>query len=480
MTAAAAEALELALWLYRAPAHRNALIGRPLPDGVGHLLRIATGAEDALAAGSRITGESAPVVLEAVRFYLQQVLFHENADAYRVLGLQRDATPAQAREHHRLLQHWLHPDRRGSDDWETVFAGRVNRAWTQLRKPESRRAYDEALGSSSGSVIPAQDIEGPVPPHSLRMRWQPSGLEGQAAHGRNVAIAVLAGCFGLLALIAVRPEAPPEWIDEAPRPEPPVTMADAGHPEADAPALSLLRNAFEPPATVETTSPAPTPPPTPPPPGPATAMAAVSRGLPALRAPGPPPPAVATTRQAPDVEAPGREPAIPVAHRPVLQPVVVAAVKPELVPAPAVREPKIALAPVATPTAASPTVAAPTVAAPTLVPIADPLARMAQAQDRAGQVMAYLGDSTARPPPVWNDVHTALAAQAVRDALHARQLDSGRLRLELQSPQWRLSSTGARLESGYRTSKERGRLDIDFVWREDQLLVTAVSLVPAS
>ena len=105
---------------------------------------------------------------------------------------------------------------------------------------------------------------------------------------------------------------------------------------------------------------------------------------------------------------------------------------------------------------------------------------MAQAQDRAGQVMAYLGDSTARPPPVWNDVHTALAAQAVRDALHARQLDSGRLRLELQSPQWRLSSTGARLESGYRTSKERGRLDIDFVWREDQLLVTAVSLVPAS
>ena len=478
MTAAAAEALELALWLYRAPAHRNALLGRPLPDGVGHLLRIATGAEDALAAGSRITGESAPVVLEAVRFYLQQVLFHENADAYRVLGLQRDATPAQAREHHRLLQHWLHPDRRGSDDWETVFAGRVNRAWTQLRKPESRRAYDEALGSSSGSVIPAQDIEGPAPPHSLRMRWQPSGLEGQAAHGRNVAIAVLAGCFGLLALIAVRPEAPPEWIVVAPRAVPAVTLANAAQAEADAPALSLLRNAFEPPATVETTSPAPTPPPTPP--GPATAMAAVSRGLPALRAPGPPPPAVATTRQAPDVEAPGREPAIPVAHRPVLQPVVVAAVKPELVPAPAVREPKIALAPVATPTVASPTVAAPTVAAPTLVPIADPLARMAQAQDRAGQVMAYLGDSTARPPPVWNDVHTALAAQAVRDALHARQLDSGRLRLELQSPQWRLSSTGARLESGYRTSKERGRLDIDFVWREDQLLVTAVSLVPAS
>ena len=102
MTATAAEALELALWLNRAPAHRNALLGRPLPEGIGQLLRVATGADDAVAAASRITGEPPQVVLEAVRFYLQQVLFHEDADAYRVLGLRSDASQAQAREHHRL------------------------------------------------------------------------------------------------------------------------------------------------------------------------------------------------------------------------------------------------------------------------------------------------------------------------------------------------------------------------------------------
>ncbi|MBL0229036.1 DnaJ domain-containing protein [Thermomonas sp.] len=79
---------------------------------------------------------------EAAQFYVREVLFFAQADAYRVLGVDADASDASIKAHHRLLQHWLHPDRLDNED-DAIFASRVNVAWNRLRNQARRRAYDE-------------------------------------------------------------------------------------------------------------------------------------------------------------------------------------------------------------------------------------------------------------------------------------------------------------------------------------------------
>jgi hypothetical protein len=132
MTGETSEALDQALWLHQAPGRRKLLQARPLAEGQELLLRIAAGSGSALEAAAAATGQPAQRIGEATRFYLQQVLFTDDADAYRVLGLQRGASADEIRHHHRLLQRWLHPDR-SDDPWNEVFAARVNQAWTALR-----------------------------------------------------------------------------------------------------------------------------------------------------------------------------------------------------------------------------------------------------------------------------------------------------------------------------------------------------------
>ena len=116
--------------------------------GIERLLGIAGGSlPDDLASVARRFGQPEAHVREAARFYAREVLFFPQADAYRVLGVEADATPAQIKVHHRLLQHWLHPDRLQGEDDE-IFATRVNAAWSQLRSVERRRAVRSASAFS--------------------------------------------------------------------------------------------------------------------------------------------------------------------------------------------------------------------------------------------------------------------------------------------------------------------------------------------
>src|SRR5690606_25999960 len=176
-----AHILETALALQRAPGERFRLRERPLPEGLVHVLEIASGSPQALAAAAAETGHDEQELLEAVRFYLEQVLFAtEDADAYRVLGLAHDAPQDTIRIHHRWLQRWLHPDRAQAGD-ATVFATRVNQAWAQLRTPELRHDYDvrlaEARLAGGDAPLPAdtvhrwEQIDMPAPSHGGRSRW---------------------------------------------------------------------------------------------------------------------------------------------------------------------------------------------------------------------------------------------------------------------------------------------------------------------
>lgn len=98
-----------------APKRLFALRAAPLPEGMTALIRLAsTDGPEADTAGA----------------YLQAVCLYAGSPPWRCLGLAPGADPARAKEHHRLLIKWLHPDRNPE---ARVLAERVNTAWRALK-----------------------------------------------------------------------------------------------------------------------------------------------------------------------------------------------------------------------------------------------------------------------------------------------------------------------------------------------------------
>src|SRR6516164_10045339 len=123
--------IELALDLARMPALARSSAAPPLPANIIELMRIAAACPEACQTAITKTGEPAAVVIEAARFYLQQVLFRPDADCYRILGIKPDTSRAVARDHMRWLLEWLHPDR-NKNSWDAVYAERVLKAWREV------------------------------------------------------------------------------------------------------------------------------------------------------------------------------------------------------------------------------------------------------------------------------------------------------------------------------------------------------------
>jgi hypothetical protein len=98
-----------------------------------------------------------PELRAAARFFIEQLLFRQDADHYRLLGLEQSATEAQIKDHHRLLMRLIHPDREQSGDaWKEAYASRVNRAYNVLRDADARANYDTTLSSISHDRKPAE------------------------------------------------------------------------------------------------------------------------------------------------------------------------------------------------------------------------------------------------------------------------------------------------------------------------------------
>ena len=123
--------IELALDLARMPTLVRSSPVPPLPPNITELMRIAAASPEACEAAAAQTGEPSLVLIEAARFYLQQVLFRPDADCYRILGIKRATSRATAREHMRWLLEWLHPDR-NNNSWDAVYAERVLKAWREV------------------------------------------------------------------------------------------------------------------------------------------------------------------------------------------------------------------------------------------------------------------------------------------------------------------------------------------------------------
>ena len=139
--------IEFALDLARMPALGRATVVPVLPPNILELMRIAAACPEACEAAVGETGEPRAVLIEAARFYLQQVLFRPEADSFRILGIEPSTSRATARNHMRWLLEWLHPDR-NNDSLDAVYAERVLKAWREVsatpgpaaRRNESRSA----------------------------------------------------------------------------------------------------------------------------------------------------------------------------------------------------------------------------------------------------------------------------------------------------------------------------------------------------
>lgn len=476
---AGGEALDLALGLLRAPARRGLLAARSLPTGMTTLLEVAGGSSSAARAAAASTGAAPGELLEAARFFVQQVMFTDSASAYRILGAQPDAPQAQLHAHHRLLQRWLHPDRDGGLAWDSAFSARVNEAWTRLRTPHARRAYDQELARSGGAPSAA------TPPGNWRTpdRLVPAveaaaqapripGLRSTA--GPLAVIAAVLLCLWLLWLVHQRdlraqadlfpPAAPAAALAAAPQGEPVEPLADHAaqlDPPGQAPGPVTQSDPVLPAEPVLALDPVF-------PMEAANQVESANQTAPAGRDEpvAPTGQGTATLAEAAAPPAPARLPPAPV-------------VAPEPLPPPAAPD---VIRTAATP--APPDVA--TTAAPALQAIAeeDPLQLLQQAEQTVSQTTAYLVSDGSHVPPIWRDVPARAAADQARARLHLRLDGDSAASIDLGSPHWRMDSKHAVLEAGYRVdgppSDEQGRLRIEMSRGEQGWLVTRLHLEPAT
>lgn len=219
-------ALETALALYQSPSLAAATRLRPVPEDVFEVIRIAAGEAEAIESAVERSDCPATVVGEAAQLYLKHVLFDPDADHYRVLGVAADADDARMREHRRWLLKWLHPDR--ADDWDAVYAARVQQAWQQLRDPVRRAEYDAALAdrdawacASTGTAL--------RPVWTTRALAAGEGGEGAPARARAGTWAAAAGLPILAVALAwaIWPSSGPSSGPSAPTPRPALPQAHA-------------------------------------------------------------------------------------------------------------------------------------------------------------------------------------------------------------------------------------------------------------
>jgi hypothetical protein len=179
--------IELALDLARMPALARSSGAPAIPPNVIELMRIAAACPEACHAAVVQTGEPTTAVIEAARFYLQQVLFRPDADCYRILGIKPTASRATARNHMRWLLEWLHPDR-NQNGWDGVYAERVLRAWREVSSGSS-----VTPSFSLAQVSSTQKKRGRI--QAIRLPWieRPMERRSQVMRSPHRAVILWAG-----------------------------------------------------------------------------------------------------------------------------------------------------------------------------------------------------------------------------------------------------------------------------------------------
>jgi hypothetical protein len=131
------DAIDLALRQTRKSGGPRRMAVVPLPGNMLELLKVAAEDSETLARCSLSKGVTPTVLLDSSRYALQKIILESGADHHRALGLVAGASPAQVRDHKRLLLKWLHPDR-NHNSWESALFLRVQEAVEKLESGEAK------------------------------------------------------------------------------------------------------------------------------------------------------------------------------------------------------------------------------------------------------------------------------------------------------------------------------------------------------
>lgn len=164
------ELVFIALDFYREPLRYPHLLDahQPLPAGISALLAAPTTifSEGQIKDSATELNASVAECLEMVPFFIKRVLIDTPGDYYRVLGLTNTADSHQIKQHYHYIIRLFHPDRDGDEEnWDDIYAPRINEAYNVLRNSARRLEYDQ-------SQLSGQDF-GPVAVTPTGTTYQP-------------------------------------------------------------------------------------------------------------------------------------------------------------------------------------------------------------------------------------------------------------------------------------------------------------------
>ena len=118
----------------------------PLPPSFTQMLK--TAAEIADKQPPEAKPGQGEALREAVTQFAERALFSDQANYYRILGLNRDADTAQIKDHYKWLSSLLFPV---ADvmHWNEADSQLLNRAYSVLRDPRYRKSYNEEFFNKS-------------------------------------------------------------------------------------------------------------------------------------------------------------------------------------------------------------------------------------------------------------------------------------------------------------------------------------------
>lgn len=148
-------AIDQAVLLQKQPGLAAAFRQTALPEGMAVLIRLVSDEGGRRKDLAHLLDLDESLLQAAATGYLLSVCLYPGSADLRALGLNPTADLSTAKEHHRLLLKWLHPDR-NPDKQE--FAERVNQAWSALKKsakthvpaPAARETISEPEAPPSG------------------------------------------------------------------------------------------------------------------------------------------------------------------------------------------------------------------------------------------------------------------------------------------------------------------------------------------
>jgi len=99
---------------------------------------------------SLLKGGDADELKSATRHFIKHAMLTNKADYYRRLGLVQGASVEEVLGHYKIMFRLFQPDQEtDQSQWNEVYTRRINEAYSTLRDPDKRRAYDDFLNALS-------------------------------------------------------------------------------------------------------------------------------------------------------------------------------------------------------------------------------------------------------------------------------------------------------------------------------------------